>query len=193
MLLLLLLGPISCGRRSPAERAYVDDLGRQRQAKDAHLRSSSGPLTPEQRAHFAGLGYFAADLDLVFEAWLQPAATPDTTTFVTSTGTRERYLRLGVLRFSHHGRACTLTMFQSLEGGWLFLPFADATSGRETYGAGRYVDPEPLDGDRYRIDFNRAYNPYCAYNSNWVCPMPPVENRLPLRILAGEKSFSHAP
>ncbi len=70
-----------------------------------------------------------------------------------------------------------------------FLPFADALAGDETYGAGRYLEPEPAGDDRLLIDFNLAYNPYCAYNPNWSCPITPAENRLKVAIRAGEKVF----
>jgi hypothetical protein len=72
-------------------------------------------------------------------------------------------------------------------GGGYFLPFMDATSGDETYGAGRYLEIEPLPGGKLLVDFNMAYNPYCAYNEYWSCPIPPKENRLSVPIEAGEK------
>jgi len=75
------------------------------------------------------------------------------------------------------------------QGDELFIPFRDATSGKDTYGAGRYVEAEPLGKGRYLLDFNRAYNPYCAYNDDWRCPLPPAENWLTVAIRAGEKSF----
>jgi uncharacterized protein (DUF1684 family) len=70
-----------------------------------------------------------------------------------------------------------------------FLPFSDATAPAETYGAGRYLEPEDLGGDKLVLDFNLAYNPYCAYNERWSCPLPPAANRLKVRIEAGEKKF----
>ena len=75
------------------------------------------------------------------------------------------------------------------QGDELFIPFRDATSGKDTYGAGRYVEAEALGNGRYLLDFNRAYNPYCAYNDDWRCPLPPAENWLKVAIRAGEKSF----
>jgi len=71
----------------------------------------------------------------------------------------------------------------------LFIPFSDETSGSETYKAGRYLDLEEQGGDDYELDFNLAYNPYCAYNDQYTCPIPPRENKLPIRILAGEKNY----
>jgi hypothetical protein len=85
--------------------------------------------------------------------------------------------------------SATLQVYQDPEGGDFFLPFVDATAPEETYGAGRYLDVEaPRDG-KFLIDFNYAYNPYCAYNDKWSCPIPPKENRLKVQIEAGEKNF----
>ena len=80
-----------------------------------------------------------------------------------------------------------LTIYQSEHG--YFLPFVDSLAGKETYPAGRYLDPEALPGNRFLVDFNLAYNPYCAYNEMWSCPITPAENRLKVPIRAGEKLF----
>jgi uncharacterized protein len=193
---LLLLANLSlldagCDRHGPHERAAIAALMRQRTEKDAELRAESGPLLPEQRMRFQGLAYYPPRLDLVFEVTLESSAQPDTLHFVTSQNTYDRFVRLGVFRFEFGGRERTLTLFQSVENGGLFLPFTDLTSGDTTYGAGRYLNPEPLGNRRYRLDFNRAYNPYCAYNARWICPVPPPENHLDLRIEAGERNFPY--
>ena len=73
-----------------------------------------------------------------------------------------------------------------------FLPFADALAGTETYGAGRYLDPEAIGDGRFLLDFNLAYNPYCAYNEQWSCPITPRDNRLAVPIRAGERLFIHS-
>jgi uncharacterized protein (DUF1684 family) len=85
------------------------------------------------------------------------------------------------------GQPAELTIYQS-ESGW-FLPFVDSLSGKETYPAGRYLEPELLGDDRFMVDFNLAYNPYCAYNDTWSCPLSPFKNRLKVPIRAGEKLF----
>jgi uncharacterized protein (DUF1684 family) len=91
------------------------------------------------------------------------------------------------------GRPTRITLFTSPEMHELFLPFRDATSGRETYGAGRYLEVDPPDADgRVVVDFNLAYNPYCAYNPDWSCPIPPGENWLDVPIRAGERTFPGA-
>jgi len=153
------------------------------------MQSSDGPLLPEQRARFKGLSYYPPNFDLVFEVALDRLAAPDTLQFPTSQSGFDSFLRLGTLRFQVRGREQRLTLFSALDGSSLFLPFRDATSGGSTYGAGRYLEPEPLTDGRFRLDFNQAYNPYCAYNAQWVCPLPPAENELEFEVTAGERNF----
>jgi uncharacterized protein (DUF1684 family) len=108
----------------------------------------------------------------------------------TSTGDVRSYLRWGRVHFSVDDQPAELTLFYSPESGYFFLPFMDATSGQETYGAGRYLEPHMVDETRVQIDFNLAYSPFCAYNENYSCPIPPAENRLKVRIEAGEKNLN---
>jgi uncharacterized protein (DUF1684 family) len=112
----------------------------------------------------------------------------------TSTGDTRQYRRWGHFTITVAGQSGELTIYADTYGGDLFLPFKDATNGAETYGAGRYMDNhrpaiQRLQGDTYRIDFNHAYNPYCAYNLGYSCPLPPRDNWLKLPIRAGEKAF----
>jgi uncharacterized protein (DUF1684 family) len=111
----------------------------------------------------------------------------------TSTGDQQTYRRAGVVRFDVDGRPTQVTLYSSPDMHELFLPFRDATSGKDTYGAGRYLEVErPAGESRVVIDFNVAYNPYCAYNPNWSCPIPPGENWLAVPIRAGERTFHSA-
>jgi uncharacterized protein (DUF1684 family) len=181
----------ACSRTGSEQRAHVESLMRHRTQIDAHMASESGPLTAAQRSRFKGLAFYPPRFDLVFEVQLQGASAQDTVGFITSTGTFDRYVRLGVFRFEFESSKHELTLFRALEGGTLFLPFSDRTSGDDTYDAGRYLDAQLLEDGRYRLDFNRAYNPYCAYNDKWVCPMPPPENRLDFPVRAGERNFPY--
>jgi len=166
----------------------LDDFRRE---KDAFFRSSpDSPLTAEQKRSFRGLRYFPENPALVFDLALEPFADPERIEMLTTTGDIRAYERSGRIRFEVDGQAASLTIFRSEDG--YFLPFADGLAGRETYGAGRYLEPEELGDGRLRIDFNLAYNPYCAYNERWSCPIPPAENRLPVPIRAGEQAF-HTP
>ena len=107
----------------------------------------------------------------------------------TSTGDVQVYTRYGRFRFEVEGQPAELTIYLADYG--FFLPFVDALAGKETYPAGRYLEPEPLENGRFLVDFNLAYNPYCAYNDRWSCPLTPFENRLKVPLRAGEKIFSH--
>lgn len=163
-----------------------------RAAKDRFFKEHpQSPLTDEQRAAFGGLRYFPERPELRLALPVEPFAQGSAIVMQTSTGERQSYRRLGTLRFSVAGQEAVLTLFAD-EAGGLFLPFADALAGSETYGAGRYLEPEPLADGRVLLDFNLAYNPYCAYNDDWSCPLTPPENRLRVAIRAGERLF-HEP
>ncbi len=153
------------------------------------------PLTPEQRAGFRGLNYFEENPSLVFRVAVE--RLPETEPLFemdTSTGDKRLFRRYGRFSFVVDGEEATLTIYSDPYGEDFFLPFRDATSGSETYGAGRYLDNhrpglEPLPDGRFLVDFNYAYNPYCAYNDMYSCPLPPRENWLTVSIRAGEKKF----
>lgn len=146
------------------------------------------PLTHEQRHAFDGLKYFPYDPALRFEAPLDPNVPDDDVVLETSTGDSRRFRRLGRARFSVDGREAEITVFGA-EDEDLFVPLRDATSGNETYGAGRYLEPELVGENAVLLDFNDLYNPYCAYNEDYSCPLPPRENWLHVPIRAGEKTF----
>jgi hypothetical protein len=115
-------------------------------------------------------------------------------TFATSRGTEQRYLRYGHFEFAVEGTTARLHAYRAVHAHSahesLFVPFRDATSTKETYGAGRYLDLPFEPPGVYEVDFNRAYNPYCAYSDDFVCPFPPPENWLKVPIRAGEKTWS---
>jgi hypothetical protein len=150
----------------------------------SHLQS---PLTREQKRDFRGLNYFPENEALRFEAQVQEFPVKEGFDMQTSTGGVQHYERYGKFAFSVDGETVELTIYRSEHG--YFLPFVDSLAGSETYPAGRYLEPEPLPGGRFFIDFNLAYNPYCAYNEMWSCPITPPENRLKAPIRAGEKLF----
>ena len=145
------------------------------------------PLTKAQKKNFRGLNYFAENPAFRFELELERFPDPQTIEIQTSTGDVQTYLREGKIHFDVDGQSAALTIYMSDNG--FFLPFADSLAGTETYPAGRYLEPEPLQNGKLLIDFNLAYNPYCAYNEKWSCPLTPFENRLKVPIRAGEKIF----
>jgi len=166
----------------------MSELDELRAAKDRFFAGDPhSPLLPEQKRAFRGLAYFPENPALRFEATVEELPAKDEVVMQTSTGDEQTYVRYGRFRFEVDGQEAELTIYASPHG--FFLPFVDALAGRETYGAGRYLEPEALPDGRFLIDFNLAYNPYCAYNPNWACPIPPKENRLSVRIEAGEKKF----
>jgi len=145
------------------------------------------PLTPEQKQDFHGLEYFDENPDLQLEVMVEKFPEQERVVIQTSTGQTQTYTRYGTFKFPVNGQDAKLTLYASEHG--FFLPFADSLAGEETYPAGRYLEPELLPGDRFLVDFNLAYNPYCAYNEMWSCPLTPPENRLKLPIRAGEKMY----
>ena len=150
-------------------------------------RHPQSPLTPEQRKGFVGLQYFPENEDLRLNVKVEPLTDQTPMQMQTSTGGVQMYIRYGRFQFQVDGQTAELTIYQSENG--FFLPFVDSLAGKETYPAGRYLEPEALPGGRFLVDFNMAYNPYCAYNEMWSCPITPAENRLKVPIMAGEKLF----
>mgnify|MGYP005826096881 CR=1 FL=1 len=163
--------------------------GFRREKDDFFARDPQSPLTRQQKQAFHGLHYFPEDPALRLE--VQPDELPvrERVEMQTSTGDVQVYERHSRFRFRADGQDVELTIYQNENG--FFLPFVDALAGKETYPAGRYLEPEPLGGGRFLVDFNMAYNPYCAYNDHWSCPLTPFENRVKVPIRAGEKLFEH--
>jgi uncharacterized protein len=169
----------------------VTELEEFRGAKDEFFRDDlRSPLTMEQRKAFPGLSYFPESEELRIEADLDlDVDRNEEIVMQTTTGETQSYRRAGKVRLTIDGESAELTLYESPDQDDLFVPFRDATSGRETYGAGRYLEVErPHDG-RVLLDFNLAYNPYFAYNPEYSCPLPPGENWLSVPIQAGERAF----
>jgi uncharacterized protein len=172
---------------------YPTAVAGYRADKDEYFRTSHGsPLPEAERDAFAGLPYFDVDESLRLEGLrLQPYAGDEPANFQipTSDGQLRAAERAGTFEFDLGGARQRLTGYRFAEGGSesVFLPFLDATSGSETYGAGRYLDLYPEADGSYTIDFNLAYHPSCVYDPRFSCPITPAENRLPIRIEAGER------
>lgn len=173
-------------------------VAQQRAAKDHYFATDPGsPLSAAQRAAFSGLQYYPYDPSLVVRGTVRQPLDGAPFTVQTSTGEQQTYRRAAVLPFQVAGWDTAVTLLLRVAhghaGGGFFVPFRDTTSGSETYGAGRYIDlgPEAVGADgTVTIDFNEAYNPYCAYNDRWSCPLPPPDNWLQVPIRAGERTFS---
>jgi uncharacterized protein (DUF1684 family) len=145
------------------------------------------PLMHEQKQDFEGLDYFPENPDLRLEVEVQADPKKEILNMQTSTGDFQPFQRYGTFSFEVDGQPAELTIYVNEHG--FFMPFVDSLRGTETYPAGRYLEPEPLENGKFLVDFNLAYNPYCAYNEMYSCPLPPAENRLQVPIRAGEKIF----
>lgn len=163
----------------------LDDF---RKEKDEFFgRHPQSPLTPEQKRGFVGLRYFPENDNLRLDVKVELLPDEKPVQMQTTTGDAQVYVRHGKFQFQVGGQTAELTIFRNQNG--YFLPFVDSLAGKETYPAGRYLEPEALPGDHFFVDFNLAYNPYCAYNEMWSCPITPAENRLKVPIQAGERIF----
>jgi uncharacterized protein (DUF1684 family) len=145
------------------------------------------PVLKKDLDSFVPLSYFGIDEAYAVPAQLTPAANRVTAQMPTSTGKLRDMTRIGTLEFTLKGQPLSLAAFLEEGSRRLFVPFSDLTSGTETYQAGRYMNLDPTPTGIYIVDFNIAYHPYCYYNAEYDCPLPPAENRLKLPIRAGER------
>jgi hypothetical protein len=196
---LLLLGAlVACtsGPPPPDTGPYLAKIQHDRAENDAFFKSADGPLPPAERATFTGLAYFPIDPSYQVPARLE-VNTIDRATVLelpqSHTADKRKVRRIGILHFSLPALSdgeLTLTAFVEVDApdfNRLFVPFTDATSNKETYGGGRYLELTRTPTGLYDLDFNRAYHPYCLFNPSFECPVPPRENRLMPAIRAGEK------
>ncbi len=153
------------------------------------------PLEQDDRVSFTGLNYYIEnkDLALVVEADRFPDSEP-VIEMETSTGDISTFRRWGRFTFTVDGEGTALTIYSDPHGHDFFMPFKDATNGRETYGAGRYLDSHRpglhrVSENKFEVDFNYSYNPYCAYSPSFSCPLPPRENWVKVPNRAGEKDY----
>jgi len=188
----VLAAACASGPSAPDEAAYADELATARANKDQQFRQADdSPVPLDKRDALLPLRYYPIDSNYAVPAALKLADERPVFEMPTSTGTLRRMQLVGTLEFTLQGEQRSLGAFVP-EGtqqiASLFVPFADLTTGTDTYSAGRYLDIEPTTTGYYTIDFNRAYNPYCAYNAAYECPFPPPTNRLKVAIRAGEQA-----
>ena len=180
----LVLSQDQYGARLRQERA---------EKNNAFRRPASSPLSPEQRQAFDSLKFYPPARAYRFEAQLDHFPQRDTVEMPLTNGKTDKYLRWGRASFILDKQEYKLTLFLKADGRdtTLFVPFTDRTNGFASYGGGRYLDaPLPAaDDTEVLLDFNQAYNPYCAYSDGYACPVPPADNRLAVEIKAGEKAY----
>lgn len=189
----LLLLPDQPGATATVDpAAYQAEVLASRQKKDNFMRTSADSPIQDKGA-FKGLSYFEPDASFRVLARLEPFPTGQSQKLVVhlTDGSEEVYEKYAHANFTLGGQACRLLVLKF--DGNLTVLFQDATSGKDTYGGGRYIDIEPntVADNQVVLDFNTAYNPYCAYNPDYACPLPPPENKLPVAVKAGERYVAH--
>jgi uncharacterized protein (DUF1684 family) len=173
---------------------YQVFIDKERKDKDEFMKSGEGSPFQKDTIPFEGLKYFPANEKYNVKAKLEPIEEKKVRLLGTSDGKEQKYLEYAYAIFDLDGVGNKLLILELMDAGplrgKLFLAFADATSGLETYGAGRYLDVKKVPAaTSIELDFNLAYNPYCAYTEKFSCPFPPKENVLKVAILAGEKNY----
>jgi uncharacterized protein len=174
--------------------SYEKKILKLREEKDLFMRTSKESPFAGNEADYLGLQYFPPDIHYRLNAKLIPIENKKAVVLPTSDGKTKRYLEYAWAEFKLDNKQHRLLILEIMDmgpyRGTLFLAFGDDTSANETYGAGRYLDvKKPKSASTITLDFNEAYNPYCAYNDNFSCPFPPPENLLHVAIKAGEKNY----
>lgn len=177
------------GEESP--EAYRQTILKAREEQESYMKNNEESPFVKQHVEFQGLHYFEPDLKYKIKARFEPIENKKIRKLPTSSDEIKEYLEYGYAIFTIDGKEQKLLILESVDDDLLFLPFGDATSANETYGGGRYLEVEHDNGNTILLDFNKAYNPYCAYTSGYSCPLPPRENLLEVAIRAGEKSYDH--
>ena len=180
-------------------QSYSESIIKHRQSyKDEFLKETNSPVKAEDMKYF---DFYEPDSTFRVKCDFTKTNFHNTFKIPTVDGKQKEYFKYGILSFRIKGKNLQLNVYQSLSlmkipkyKNYLFIPFKDSTSGKQTYGGGRYLDFETTDikGDVVILDFNKAYNPYCAFSSGYSCPIPPKENHLKVRIEAGEKNFKQS-
>ena len=180
-------------------QSYSESIIKHRQSyKDEFLKETNSPVKAEDMKYF---DFYEPDSTFRVKCDFTKTNFYSTFKIPTVDGKQKEYFKYGILSFKIKGENLQLNVYQSLSlmkipkyKNYLFIPFKDSTSGKQTYGGGRYLDFETTDikGDVVILDFNKAYNPYCAFSNEYSCPIPPKENHLKVRIEAGEKNFKQS-
>lgn len=184
---------------SQDKRPLMGETEYQQELNASYKDASKSPLKKKDLKNFKGLDFFPVDSTFIVTAKLTKTENAPTFEMATTTDRKPIYKEYGILNFTLKGKECQLTIYQSQDNlrdekykDYLFLPFTDDTSGEDSYGGGRYMDimttDENPDGT-IRLNFNNTYNPYCAYNDRYSCPLTPRKNHLDLEIKAGVKVF----
>nr|WP_298991772.1 DUF1684 domain-containing protein [uncultured Polaribacter sp.] len=188
---------ISCN--SNGKRPLLGETEYQQKLNASYKDATTSPLKKKDLKNFNGLDFFAVDSNFIVTANLTRIENAPVFEMATTTDRKPLYKEYGLLRFNINGQDLELTIYQSQDDlrdekykDYLFLPFTDNTSGNESYGGGRYMDvmiTDIKDDNTIELNFNNTYNPYCAYNDDYSCPLTPRKNHLDIEIKAGIKAF----
>ena len=192
--LLLLACPMFCLHAQQWNAAQSEAFQKELNADYANAKQS--PLEETDLKVFKGLDFYPINSKFAVEAHFVKSENEKAFKMKTTSSRLPEYVKYGELRFTLDGKKLKLNIYQSVDlvkkpgyENHLFLPFSDLTCGKQSYIGGRYIDMLVPTSDKVLIDFNQAYNPYCAYNHNYSCPIVPLENDLDVEILAGVKKF----
>ncbi len=188
---------MSCNSKD--RRPLMGKTAYQQELNASYKDASKSPLKKKDLKNFKGLDFFPVDSSFIVLAKLTKTKDAPIFEMATTTDRKPLYKEYGILTFNLNGKNCELRIYQSQDDvrdekykDYLFLPFTDDTSGEDSYGGGRYMDvmtsDENLDGT-IQLNFNNTYNPYCAYNDKYSCPLTPRKNHLDIEIKAGIKVF----
>ena len=177
-----------------SDQNYIENLTKEREAKNEFMKSGEDSPFGDEKKNSKGLSYFPPDINYRIIAKLAPIENKKMIVLPTSDGKEKKYLEYAFAEFELNDAPCKLLILEIVDDnqyrGTLFLAFADLTSAIETYGAGRYLELKKTPGaGTITLDFNEAYNPYCAYSDNFSCPFPPKENILNTSVRVGEKKY----
>lgn len=184
---------------SQGKRTLTGKTEYQQTLNASYKDATKSPLKKKDLKEFKGLDFFPIDSSFIVTAQLKKTANAPTFEMATTTDRKPLYKEFGILNFNLKGKKCQLTIYQSQDNltdekfkDYLFIPFTDDTSGNESYGGGRYMDvmitDENTDGTIV-LNFNNTYNPYCAYNEKYSCPLTPRKNHLDVEVKAGIMVF----
>ncbi|MBD3637961.1 MAG: DUF1684 domain-containing protein [Crocinitomicaceae bacterium] len=183
-----------CGYAQTEDTIIQEILDFRNELNEHYSNKETSPLKKKERRKFKTHRFYPVDLKYRVSARVVLIENADTIVMPTSAGTAKNFIRFAELHFEIRDTSCVLIAYQRAKEGhdnYLFIPFTDATSGNESYGGGRYIDLDMPVGDEVILDFNKAYNPYCAYTTGWFCPIPPRENSLNIAIKAGLMAPEH--
>ncbi len=196
LIMIIFLFLIGCGKNyTPEQKVYIQKIENQRNEKNDWAKDDpSSPFNKKGKVEFHDLNYFDVDPSFLFKSMLYEFNPKDTVTIYGTKGEPRKTLRFGYVVITHQNTQYKINVYQGTTANsevYYSIWFTDKTTNNESYGVGRYIDFEKVDNpnNEYEIDFNLAYNPYCAYSPNYSCAIPTKEDFIPIAIKAGEKKF----